>query len=54
MRLDLGTLGSDVVGEQKSGVGFSGLGQVWGSTLRGRPPWVFRVSGVFKVKFRIN
>ena len=37
----------DVFGEQKSG-------QVQGSKLPGRPPQVFGVSGIFKVKFRIG
>ena len=41
--------GSDVIEEQKSG-----SGRVRGSTFRGRPPRVFGVSGIFKVKFRIG
>ena len=43
------SMGSDVFGEQKSGSDW-----VRGSIFRGRPPQVFRVSGIFKVKFRIG
>ena len=46
--------GSKSRGRVGFGVCFSGSGRVRGSTFRGRPPRVFGVSGIFKVKFRIG